>query len=42
MQIAKTLINDHLRVSEVSEKFHIPTFCNFVVICYFLEKQPTF
>ena len=32
MQIEKTLINDHLRVSQVSWKFHSPTIYNFAVI----------
>ena len=32
MQIEKALINDRLRVSKVSWKFHIPTIYNFEVI----------
>ena len=32
MQIEKALINDHLRVSEVSWKFYIPIINNFSVI----------
>ena len=32
MQIEKALINDCLRVSEVSKKIRIPTICGFVVI----------
>ena len=32
MQIEKTLINDHLRVSKVSWKFHILAIYNFVII----------
>ena len=32
MQIEKTLINDRLRVSKVSWKFHIPIIYNFAVI----------
>ena len=32
MQIEKQLINDRLRVSNVSSKFRIPTIYNFVVI----------
>ena len=48
MQIEKTLINNHLGVSNVSWKFSIPTICNFELkgfaheICYFLKKYPTF
>ena len=33
MQIEKSLINDCLRVSKVSWRFHIPTIYNFTVIC---------
>ena len=32
MQIGKPLINDRLRVSKISWKFHIPTIYNFAVI----------
>ena len=32
MQIEKALINDRLRVSKVSWKFHIPTMYNFAAI----------
>ena len=32
MQIEKALIDDRLRVSNVSWKFHIPTPCNFALI----------
>ena len=32
MQIEKTLINDHLRVSKVSGELRIPTVYNFAVI----------
>ena len=32
MQIEKAVINDHLRVSEVTWKFRIPTIYNFAVI----------
>ena len=32
MQIERALINDRLRVPEVSWKFHIPTIYNFAVI----------
>ena len=32
MQIEKALINDRLRVSKVSRKFHISTIYNFAVI----------
>ena len=42
MQTEKALINDLLRVSKVSLKFHIPTIYNFVAITreifYFLKK----
>ena len=42
MQIEKTLINDRLSVSKVTQKFLIPAICNFFsnlpVICYFLKK----
>ena len=32
MEIEKALINDRLRISKVSWKFHIPTISNFAVI----------
>ena len=32
MQIEKTLINENLRVSKISWKFHIPTIYNFSVV----------
>ena len=42
MQIEKTLINNCLRVSKISWKFHIPTIYDLAVItreiCYFLKK----
>ena len=31
MQIEITLMNDHIRASEVSWKFRVPTFYNFAV-----------
>ena len=33
MQTENTVINDRLRASKVSRKFHIPTINNFAVIC---------
>ena len=40
MKIEKVLINDCLRVSKVSWKYHIPTFYNFALIYLwdFLKK----
>ena len=32
MQIEKALINDRLRVSKISQKFHVSTIYNFAVI----------
>ena len=32
-QIEKSLIKDHIHVSKVSSKFHIPTIYNFAAIC---------
>ena len=45
MQIEKALINDGLRVSKVSGKFHIPTVYNFPVIypvAYFITASHVF